>query len=155
MEHDEGVEPRLAPMAEAFMRTIFGLEPRDYVVTRGSRLTDFSVKNESAVDLVGRVMAIYHLRPVPNQLLQLFRELQDRLEAARKKFPAMWTIYQNPSDVPDKFVVRVWYGDEVWEPTSTAHDSLDDARESIISRGGCMPFDRDAEDDVCIVETWI
>ncbi len=151
----EDVEPRLKPMAEAFMRTIFGLEPGTYVITGRSRITDFLLQGRSAEDLVGRVMQMYHLRFVPNQLLQVFRVLQDRLEAARKHFPPMWTIYEDPLDVPNKFVVRVWYGDKVWEPTSTAHDSLEEARESIHAQGGSMAFDRDAKDDPCIVETWI
>jgi hypothetical protein len=50
------------------------------------------------------------------------------LEEARKRLPPMWTVYEHPADQPDKFVVRVWYG-EVPEPQCTTHDTLDEARE--------------------------
>jgi hypothetical protein len=76
------------------------------------------------------------------------------LEEAKKRLPPMWTIYDSPIDCPGKFVVRVWYG-TVSEPTSTTHDTLDDARESITARGGSASFARAPEDSPSIVETWI
>lgn len=76
------------------------------------------------------------------------------LEEARQIFPPMWTIYDHPRDYPKKFVVRVWYG-LVGEPERTLHDSLNDARESIIARGGSGFFSPSPDEDPCIVETWI
>lgn len=66
----------------------------------------------------------------------------------------MWVIYDHPSDAPKKFVVRVWYG-LVPEMESTHHDTLEDARESIWTRGGCMGFARDHNDDPTIIESWL
>lgn len=80
------------------------------------------------------------------------------LENARKTGLQMWTIYDHPLEQPDKFVVRVCYALAdvvISEPTSTAHDSLDDARESIIARGGSGYLDPMPGDDPSIVETWI
>lgn len=76
------------------------------------------------------------------------------LEEARRALPPIWVIYDHPLDQPDKFVVRVWYG-PVAEPESTSHDSLEDARDSVMARGGCVPVNRNANDDPSIVETWI
>ena len=76
------------------------------------------------------------------------------LEQARKIYPPIWTIYNRPLDYPDKFVVRVWYGTSA-EVETTTHDSLDDARESIIARGGSFGLIRSERDDPCIVESWI
>lgn len=76
------------------------------------------------------------------------------LEEARKHLPPIWTVYDHPEDFPDKFVVRVAYG-LIKEPQSSAHDSLQDARESIWSRGGSFCLGRDPSDAPCIVESWI
>lgn len=76
------------------------------------------------------------------------------LAEARKTFPPIWVVYDHPRDYPDKWVVRVWYG-EVSEPDCTVHDSREDARESISSRGGGMCFAPYLNDDPCIAEWWI
>jgi hypothetical protein len=73
------------------------------------------------------------------------------LEEAKKRFPPMWTIY---NDYPGKVLVRLCYGefatDEVW-----IHDSLIEAREHIVTElGGCLPL-RSPGDDPSIVETWV
>ncbi len=66
----------------------------------------------------------------------------------------MWTIYDHPRDCPSKFVVRVWYED-IPEPDYTTHDTLTEARESIIGQGGSGFFSPSPGDDPVIVETWI
>lgn len=71
----------------------------------------------------------------------------------------MWTIYENPSDYPGKFVVRkcvVHQGEleprQARNPKSVC-DTLEEAR-------GAIPLwlvnlGRKEQDDPCIVETWI
>lgn len=76
------------------------------------------------------------------------------LEEARRRLPPMWTIYDRPADYPGKFVVRVWYG-TVKEPDCTTHDTLDEARQSVLGCGGSFFFTRAPSDAPCIVETWI
>lgn len=74
---DEGME-QLRVVAEEFMRTIFGLEPQDYLITDHSRLTDFTVDDLSSEKLIHKVMDTYHLGLVPNNLLLLFRQIGQR-----------------------------------------------------------------------------
>lgn len=68
----------------------------------------------------------------------------------------MWTIYQNPHDHPDRFVVRGWtveheaVPDE--EPTAVV-DSLAAARRHVPI--GLFRLDRSPGDDPTIVETWL
>ena len=76
------------------------------------------------------------------------------LEEARKIFPPMWTIYKKPKDFPDKWVVRMWWG-ETPDSTVSACDSLEIARELIQRAGGCYPLHRSLDDDQSIVETWL
>lgn len=76
---DEGVQ-QLRPVAEEFMQTIFGLEPGSYLITDESRLVDFRFKDLSAEQVIAKVMDTYHLGFVPNNLLQLLRELQHRTQ---------------------------------------------------------------------------
>ena len=76
------------------------------------------------------------------------------LEEARVGLPPMWTIYDHPRDYPKKkFVVRVWYG-LVSEPEVTTHETLGEARQSIVNRGGSGFFSPSPGEDPCIVETW-
>jgi len=61
-------------------------------------------------------------------------------------------IYKNPSDFPNKFVARVW---EVNKPTRIAmlKDSLEEIHSNLPE--GLIHFERDLDDDPCIVETWL
>lgn len=74
---DDGIQ-QLAPIAEEFMRAIFGAEPGSYLITDMSDLTDFTVDDLSTEQLICKVMDTYHLGLVPSNLLLLFRELQLR-----------------------------------------------------------------------------
>jgi hypothetical protein len=65
----------------------------------------------------------------------------------------IWTIYENPSDYPGKFVVRVWEDDGPEQEPAAVVDSLAQARAAI--PGGLMPFKRHPGDDPTIVETWL
>jgi hypothetical protein len=76
------------------------------------------------------------------------------LDEARKVFPPMWTIYEKPADYPDKWVVRMWWG-EVPEPRAGVCDSLELARALIEEAGGCFPIPRMPGDAPAIVETWL
>jgi hypothetical protein len=68
-----------------------------------------------------------------------------------------YAIYKNPSDYPDKFVVRGWTS-ENFELTPDADpmivtDTLEEARTVIPIH--CIGFPPHKKDDPCIVETWI
>jgi len=68
----------------------------------------------------------------------------------------IWTVYENPSDYPGKFVVRAWEainGKPVPREDCTVSDTLDKARASVPE--GLVRMDRGDDDDPCIVETWI
>lgn len=70
-----------------------------------------------------------------------------------------FTIYQNPKDYPDKFVVRRWAvvrgrADPVPDPKAWAvTDSLEMARRALPK--GLVRTERHANDDPVIVETWV
>ena len=66
----------------------------------------------------------------------------------------MWTVYDHPRDQPDKFVVRMFYG-EVWTPIGFLFDTLDEARSWVQYNGGCVRIPRSPDDDPVIVETWL
>ncbi len=76
----DGIE-QMRPIADEFMRTIFGLEPGDYLITDQSTLTDFR-GNGRTQEIVIKVMRTYRLGLVPNNLLLLFQEIaaQTRLQ---------------------------------------------------------------------------
>lgn len=69
----------------------------------------------------------------------------------------MWTIYDHPDDLPDKFVARRWeiHGampfatDEIRSSDSLEHLRYQFAREGLL----CLP--RDRSDDPVVVETWL
>lgn len=69
----EGIQ-QMRPIADEFMRSIFGLEPGDYLITDESSLSDFRGDGRTQ-EIVIKVMRTYHLGLVPNNLLQLFREI--------------------------------------------------------------------------------
>lgn len=69
----------------------------------------------------------------------------------------MAVIYKNSSDVPGKYVVRLWEA-ATGQPTNTEirKDSLWECRAAIM-KGGNMSvrFERAPHDDQAIVESWI
>jgi hypothetical protein len=69
---------------------------------------------------------------------------------------AIYTIYWNPADYPDKFVVRRFDVDgNTATPLhlATIHDTIDDARASISP--GLFNLRRAFGDEPQIVESWI
>ncbi|QSM01283.1 hypothetical protein QDA08_gp89 [Microbacterium phage NoodlelyBoi] len=67
-----------------------------------------------------------------------------------------YTIYDHPSDYPEKFVLRAWLIKDgmvtAYEPVGLA-DTLEDARALVPN--GRRPIARLQDDDPCIVESWI
>lgn len=63
----------------------------------------------------------------------------------------IYTIYENPSDYPGKFVMRKFIGDK---PTNDhiISDTLEQIRKSVPH--GLVRFDRHPADDVTVIETW-
>ena len=77
-------------------------------------------------------------------------------EEARKYLPPIWTIYENPREYPGKFVVRVWWGEYAdTEREAKILDTLTEAREWCVLDGAGAQLARHADDDPCIVESWI
>lgn len=76
------------------------------------------------------------------------------LDEARKRFPALYIIYDHPLDFPDYFVVRRWYGLRVepgWHLTTT----LDEARAYANRHGATALLSRADTDDPNILESWL
>jgi len=73
----------------------------------------------------------------------------------------MYVVYRNPSDYPDKFVVRhyvVISGAVLVEdgPPMAVVDTLEDARGSIATTAGeLVRLPRHKDDDPVIVEVWV
>lgn len=70
----------------------------------------------------------------------------------------MITIYDHPSDYPDVYVGRIW---EIGRPGTNGptnivitRPSLQELRDDIMQNGFTVGF-ADAQDDACIVESWI
>jgi len=76
------------------------------------------------------------------------------LEEARKRLPPIWTIYDNPRDYAGSIVIRKWWG-EVPEPAVMIAVSIEAARGIAQCEGASICLGRDADDDPCIVESWI
>lgn len=64
----------------------------------------------------------------------------------------MWVIYENPKDVPNKFVARKWLND-IPQKIMYIADSLDEIRKRIPE--GLVRMSRSIEDDPIIVEIWL
>jgi hypothetical protein len=67
----------------------------------------------------------------------------------------IYTVYRNPSDYPDKFVVRRWESLPVPKPDATplaVCDSLEQARAAVPE--GLTLLDRAQADDPVIVGVW-
>jgi len=76
------------------------------------------------------------------------------LEEARKVFPPMWTIYDRPTDFPESYVVRLWWG-VTPEPDAHSFPTLAEAREHVAIHGGCFYIPRAPSDDPAVLETWL
>lgn len=70
----------------------------------------------------------------------------------RKARLPMLTVYNRPSDYPDKFIVRMWDASESTRYI-TISASLEEARKSIPPSMVCL--NRMEKDDPCIEEVWI
>ena len=69
---------------------------------------------------------------------------------------SLWTVYDNPSDMPGMFVARrfdIGRGEAVWTDICVIASTLDGVRELIPQGLHCMP--RADGDEPQIVETWI
>lgn len=68
---------------------------------------------------------------------------------------SIWTVYEQPTDYPDKFVARRWVTAPLPCPTSDVlvADDLDSIR-ALLPRGLTM-LPRQTNDDQAIVESWI
>jgi len=67
--------------------------------------------------------------------------------------PTIMVVYQNPSDYPDKWVVRAFVGLTPEPQPRTVADSLEEARSVIPLH--FTNIGRYAEDDPVIYESWI
>ena len=68
---------------------------------------------------------------------------------------SLWTVYQQPTDHPDKCVARRWTVTPAPAPTEDVllADDLDALRQMLPH--GLVRMERNPEDDPKIVETWI
>ena len=69
------------------------------------------------------------------------------------RFPVVFAIYENPTDYPNKFVVREWRGLVANLEPHMVTSSLREARESVPE--GLINIGRREGDDTKIVEVWI
>jgi hypothetical protein len=69
---------------------------------------------------------------------------------------ALWTVYDHPSDFPDRFIARLWLvsrtGTVMTEETVSAA-TLEELRDRLPP--GLYRLDRDPNDDPVVVETWL
>jgi hypothetical protein len=68
--------------------------------------------------------------------------------------PPIYTVYDHPSDFPNTFVVKRWFGVIQDERFLMVGPELELIREQLLSMG-LTPLHRDASDDPVIVENWI
>lgn len=68
----------------------------------------------------------------------------------------VFTVYENPSDYPGKFVVRRWVGMDPSPTPEYVEDSLEMARKRLLVDFPYLErLDRSINDDPVILETWI
>lgn len=73
----------------------------------------------------------------------------------------IYSIYENPKDYPEKFVVRKWFIKSTSKqpfPEVTPHciaDTLEEARHSLSKEGPLVKLMPNSDDDPCIVENWL
>ena len=77
-----------------------------------------------------------------------------RIEEAKKRYPAIYTIYDHPRDMPNAIVVRLWYG-LVGHPDVFLTQFLESARAYCNDHGACVCLPRQPADDPAIIESWI
>lgn len=65
----------------------------------------------------------------------------------------IWTVTENPSDHPGKFVARLWIGMDATD-TALIEEDLKTLR-GRLARRGLYRIDRMEGDDPMIVETWL
>lgn len=65
----------------------------------------------------------------------------------------IYCIYNNPSDHPNKYVVRIWDGNKPRPVPEKICDDLGQAREAIPD--GCYLVKNFVDDDPCIEECWL
>lgn len=70
----------------------------------------------------------------------------------RQPFP-IWTVYENPTDFPGKFVARLWDLDQPTDQIKVA-DTLREIRAELMPLG-LHRLERQPEDDPHILETWL
>jgi hypothetical protein len=68
--------------------------------------------------------------------------------------PPMWTVYENPTDYPGKFVARLFHGET---PTASIviADDLETIRDMMQFEFGLVKLMRSPGDDPKIVEVWL
>jgi hypothetical protein len=70
----------------------------------------------------------------------------------------MWTVYDHPRDMPDKFVARCWRITRGQDPQATAvfyaHAELEPLRKFLRAKY-LTQLERSEYDDPVIVETWL
>lgn len=66
----------------------------------------------------------------------------------------IWTVYNHPLDYPDKFVARLFVGEQPTESVIIA-DDLETIRDILCFELGLTVLGRSPEDDSKIVETWL
>jgi hypothetical protein len=69
----------------------------------------------------------------------------------------LYTVYDHPSDYPDKWVVRAWWVDSGQMYAGGVHlaETLDDARDGIPRRAELHRLEPTPLDDATIAEVWI
>jgi hypothetical protein len=69
------------------------------------------------------------------------------------------TIYEHPMDFPDKYVIRLMDaccgGQVKITNVVIVRDSLEECRDEVNESGFSILFPRNADDDECIVESWM
>lgn len=65
----------------------------------------------------------------------------------------MWAVYENPSDFPDKFVVRRWAGKHPDSEPLAVANTLEEARAAVPK--GLQNIGRMRDDDPVLVEVWL
>ena len=68
----------------------------------------------------------------------------------------IWTVYEHPSDMPDKYVARMFLCTKYAIATDEVivADTLDEVRKTLACRG-LIRITRHQTDDPVIVETWL
>lgn len=163
-EYDEYADNR--PEQLQMLNAIIAMK-QSYVLLRHTAYSCDSLSeslNQHKKEIVERYNEMYPDEPFDESFYDHYGEhisvehesLRD-IDYSDMKVP-MAVIYNKPLDFPDKFVVRVMdaiNGGVALTNAIIARDSLRECREELYGAGFCIPIPRCAEDDGCIVETWI